>query len=180
MDFFTKNKLLFWCVIILAILNIATLGSFWFTAPGQGRNRPAEKAPDGGKLMKERLDLTDEQAERFERIRTEHFARTRPLQDAMHRIRLDLLHEIFQPQPDEAVIQKLQTELQNKHGQFETNLFAHFRELKNACKPEQIKELKIMLRELIDSTRPRAAGQKMPPPGQGPRPGPGHRHPPPP
>ena len=175
MDYFTKNKMLFWCVIILVLINIVTLASFWMGGPSFRHLLRAKESPDGGKIMAERLQLSDEQTEQFQQIRNKHFMRTRPLQNDAHKIRLDLLDEIFSSEPNQTKIQSLFTELENKQSQFDKLLFEHFQELKNACDSEkQVEELKIMLRDLIESTRPRdpryqplenfRPGHRLPPP----------------
>lgn len=155
MDFFTKNKMLFWCVVILVLLNIVTLGSFWLGKPHRAPLAGPGGQQDGQKIMAERLGLSEEQAEQVERIRNEHFMRTRPLQDDMHKIRLDLLNEIFKDEPDEVKIQEMFSEIGDKQVRFEKNLYRHFQELKEVCSPQQMQELKMMLRDLIERTRPR-------------------------
>jgi Spy/CpxP family protein refolding chaperone len=167
MNYFTKNKMLFWCVVALAILNVATLTSFWMGRPDAGL--------DGQKIMQEKLAISDEQVQQFEQIRNEHFMRTRPLQDDAHKIRLDLLNETLASEPNQARIKNLFTELENKQSQFEKNLFSHFQELKEACNEQQTEELKKMLRDLIESTRPR--GPRHRPPGSAGDLGPNHRLP---
>jgi Spy/CpxP family protein refolding chaperone len=173
MDFFTKNKMLFWCVMILVVLNVVTLASFWLKKPHPARPAGVGGQPNGQGVMEEQLGLSPEQARTIEQLREEHFMRTRPLQEQRHRIRLHLLDEVFAPQPDEALIEELVAELGAKESEFERNLYMHFQELKDVCTPDQIKELKIMLRDLIERTRPRD-----PQGARGGRP-PGHRPPPP-
>jgi len=168
MDYFTKNKMLFWLVTLLVLLNAATLASLWHRKPPMLPAR-SYKTPNSQDIMKERLRLSDEQALRFEQIREEHFMRTRPLQEDMHKIRLDLLDAILAPEPNQAKTQNLLTELGNKTSQFEENLYKHFQELKNACNESQAKELKFMLTDLIESTRPRSP-RHGPPPEHGPGP----------
>lgn len=155
MDFFTKNKMLFWCVIILIVLNAVTLTTFWMKNPLLEPHKSGPAATDGLTLMAERLQLSPEQTQQIKRIRDEHFMRTRPIQDDMHKIRLDLLHEIFAPEPDEELIQTWFTELGENQTRFEKNLYRHFQELKDVCTAEQMQELQIMLRDLIERTRPR-------------------------
>jgi len=154
MDFFTKNKMLFWCVIVLVVLNAVTLISFWMGKPAAPLAKHPGSGRDGQKIMKERLQLSDEQARQFKQIRNEHFMRTHPLQGDMHKIKLDLLDEIFSPESDEVKIQELFAELEDVQSQFERNLFKHFQELKGACNAQQTEELKDMLIALIERTRP--------------------------
>jgi hypothetical protein len=154
MDYFTKNKLLFWCVIILIAVNAVTLTSFWLRKPPFPPPGGHDVRLDGQKIMEEQLQLSDEQSRLFEKIRNEHFRRTRPLQDDAHKIRLDILDEIFASEPDQTRIQNLLAELSDKQNQFEKYLFAHFQELKKACDEGQAKELKAMLIDLMGKNRP--------------------------
>lgn len=147
--------MLFWCVMVLVVLNVATLGSFWLLKPPRPSPKGIQERPDGQRIMEEQLRLSPEQADDFERIREQHFMRTRPLQDKMHRIRLDVLDEIFAPEPDDNKILEMLAELGNLQYQFEDNLYEHFRELKMTCTEQQAEDLKIMLRDLIERTRPR-------------------------
>ena len=36
MDFFAKNRMLFWLIVILVLLNVVTLTSFWLRKPPAG------------------------------------------------------------------------------------------------------------------------------------------------
>ncbi len=159
MDYFTKNKMLFWCVIVLVIVNIITLTTFWMQKPHTPPVHKQGSKQDGQALMAQRLGLTDEQAGQIAEIRADHFSRTKPLQDEMHQIRLELLDEIFADQPDPERINELLETLKNQLGEFEANLCDHFQQLKDVCTQEQVDELKTMLRDLIESTRPRPQGQ---------------------
>lgn len=163
MNYFTKNKMLFWCVVVLIILNAVTLTSVWFgKTPVHPSSTPQTQT--GGQLMAQRLQLSDDQQLLFDQIRSEHFERTRPLQQRAHELRLRLLDELFSPQPDEAKIRQMQAELQQTLGLFEENLYRHFDELKNACQPQQTEALRLMLIDLIERTRPRDPHQRRPGP----------------
>lgn len=155
MDYFTKNKMLFWCIIILVILNVVTMASFWLKRPpfGPGGRPGGERS--GHRIMGDQLHLSAEQIQQFAEIRNKHFSQIRPLQEQSHQLRLDLLDEIFTVNPDQAKINELLTELGDKQSQFEMNLFNHFQELKTACNQQQTEALKTMLINLIESTRPR-------------------------
>jgi Spy/CpxP family protein refolding chaperone len=155
MDFFTKNRMLFWCVGVLVLLNVVTLGLFWLGRPPLGPPGGPGGRPDSQRIMEEQLQLSDEQARQFELIRDEHFRRTVPLQDDMHQIRLDLLDEVFAAEPNDAAIRELTAQIGRRQGQFERELFVHFRELKAACDDRQMAELREMLADIIESTRPR-------------------------
>ena len=172
MDFFTKNRVLVWCVGVLVLLNMVTLGLFWLGRPPLGLPGGPGERLGGQHIMEEQLQLSDEQARQFEQIRAKHFQRTIPLQDQMHRIRLDLLDEVFAAEPNDATIQDLTVQIGQRQTRFERDLFVHFRELKAACDDRQIAELRGMLVDIIESTRPR--DPRGEPPGPDGSPGPKH------
>ena len=176
MDFFTKEKMLFWCVVILMLLNAATLSSFWLRRPPMG----LEGAPVGGRIMEEQLQLSAAQTRQFEQIRDKHFLQTDPLQQEMHEIRMALLEEIFAAEPNETMIATLCEEIGQTQCQFDRELFHHFSELKNTCKDQQVTKLKHLLTnlltELLENRRLPDPKQPHPRPVRGPEPG----HPPPP
>ncbi|MCF7955963.1 MAG: periplasmic heavy metal sensor [Phycisphaerae bacterium] len=181
MDYFTKNKVLFWCVIVLILLNMASLGSFWIKKRPHG----PPPMPGGQKVMEERLDLSDQQVQQFEQIRDDHFSQTIPLQEEMHKLRLELLEEIFVTTPEEAKIQEILKKLEQRSGQFEVSLLQHFQQLKNVCDQKQTEALKLMLADIIERGRPRDPRRHLPRPSGdfryesggdfGPHPGPPHR-----
>ena len=177
MDFFTKNRMLPWCVGVLVLLNVVTLASFWLRRPPFPPPGPGGK-PGGQRIMEEQLQLTDEQARQFEQIRDEHFLRTIPLGDEIHEIRLDLLDEVFAADPNETTIQDLTAEISQRQCQFERQLFRHFRELRNVCTDQQASELRHLLVGLLE--RARSGGLERPPQGPERGPGPGHPGPRPP
>lgn len=185
MDYFTKNKVLFWCVIVLILLNMASLGSFWMKKPPLGPPSGLPPMPGGQKVMEERLGLSDQQVQQFEQIRNDHFTETIPLQEEMHKLRLELLEEIFVTTPEEAKIQEILKTLEQKSGQFEAGLLQHFQQLKNVCDQQQTEALKLMLADIIERGRPRDPRRHPPGPSGdfrsesggnlGPHSGPPHR-----
>lgn len=154
MIYFTKNKILFWCVVVLIVLNTVTIGSFWLKRPSMGA-LGGRRSPGGQQVMVERLGLSDPQVLQLEQARATHFELTIPLQDEMHQLRLALLDEVFASDPDEEKIQTMLTTLEQQSGQFEGYLVKHFQELKEMCSSQQAETLKLMFVDLIERSRPR-------------------------
>lgn len=154
MDYFTKNKIVFWAVVVLIVLNVLILSTIWF---GRGKRRPpagpGPGAPDGMRIMEETLGLSREQAEVFEQIRERHFERTRFLNDRRHKMRIDIVDELFVDKPDAEKIERLLSELKEVQGEFDVTLFRHFEELRDQCTLEQKRELKSMFIHLLEATR---------------------------
>ena len=175
MDYLTKNKMLFWCVIVLVVLNAVTLGSFWWGRPRPEGPRGRGAHGEGQRILKDKLQLSEEQADQFEQIRQEHFARTKPMQEEMQRVRLELLDQVFASEREDGKTEELLAQLGGKQVEFERQLLRHFQELAEACTADQVAALKEMLTNLVGPSGPQRPGHG---PGRGtgtgPGPGPGH------
>ena len=84
--------------------------------------------------------------------------------------------ELFAAEPDLARIEADIAELGQLQAEFETGLYDHFQQLKEICDPQQAEELRFMLINLIERTRPRGPQHHRRGPDGGF--GPGHRPPP--
>ena len=187
MDYIMKHKMLFWLIALLVILNLATIGTMWFGRPphpGHMMQPPAEgqmpRPHRGMNLMKEHLQLSDQQAEKFNELREEHFERTRAVNDAAGKLRFEILDEIFSDQFSQEKVDKMLAELKELQGNFDSLLFKHFAELRDQCDPEQKEILKDMFTDLLRSTQRGGPGQQAPgmrPGMQGPGMAPGMHHP---
>jgi hypothetical protein len=175
MDYFTKNKIAFWSVMVLIVLNVLMLSTVWF---GRRRGRPPgghrQEALGGMKILEETLGLSPDQVEAFERIRKGHFERTRHVNDRRHKIRIDIVNELFVEKPDSEKIERMLSELKDVQGEFNNGLFRHFEELRDQCTDDQKQELKSMFIHLLEATRPGEQGPQghRPPMDPMSRPGP--------
>ena len=181
MDYFTKNKLVFWIVIVLIVLNVLLLSTVWIGhAKRPPRGGPGRGALGGMRIMEDVLGLNREQVEAFEQIRKQHFERTRLLNERRLAVRIDLVNELFVAEPDREKINRLLSELKGVQGEFDQKLFQHFGELRDQCTDEQKSELKSMLIGLLETTTRREWGPQEGPPKDRPSgPGPPLGHGPP-
>jgi Spy/CpxP family protein refolding chaperone len=165
MDLFSKNKLLFWAVIILAILNIILLSMFWhynicgpkhyFLPP------PPNQAPErfhAKEFFRHELNLDDKQMQQFRDMMDTHFKKTGEIMEQIHSQRKTLLDEVFSQKADKDKINKIADEIGRLHTDLEKANTEHFEALKTLIKPEQFEKLKGILDEVMMNQRPMREG----------------------
>jgi len=152
MDFITKNKLAFWAIVILIILNITTLSLVLLRG---GPPRPEERfmrgpedapPPDALMFLEKELNFSREQAEQLKLLRETHFKGSKELLDSIHLLKKEILSELRNEISDPEKIKSPASEIGKLQTEFELMIFNHFAEIKNVCDKEQ----KIKFANLID------------------------------
>ncbi len=189
MNYFSTQRLTIWSIIILVLLNIFTMATFWFfqfrqpqTTPQGGQSEQAGQSRQSRQLrqpgqpgnvrnfLQEELDLTDEQARQFEELRQQHFEQSKVIADANQQLKRALMEEVFAAVPDTAKMQELAGEIGAKQTEIETLRFNHFLELKALCQPEQLEKFQALFYEILPPTNPPQPG-RQPQAGRPPQPG---------
>jgi hypothetical protein len=168
MDIFTKNKLIIWAVIILAVLNLVLLSTLWFfKSPAPLPPPPPPKDKSGGVMMflERELGLNEDQRDRFRQLRHKHFETTRKFRNNIDSLKREILKEAFKYTPDSNYVNTLISQIAAKEKEVENEIFTHFLNLKNACNDEQ----KIKFESLVNEYF-----KKNPPPEQKPHGKPDH------
>jgi len=152
MDYFSKNKISLWIIVILVLLNLFTLSTIWYNQFHNPVRHPREDVRNrrhGAKVLEQNLNLTAEQSKIFEDIRQRHFARMKPLHREIFSIRQELMDEVSKTEPDTARIRELTRLIGEKETERERSIIQHFRELRSVCTPEQREKFEILLRKLM-------------------------------
>jgi Spy/CpxP family protein refolding chaperone len=152
MDYFSKNKITVWIIVILVLLNLFTLSTIWFNqfrVPERPPRQDVGHRRQGLKVLEHKLNLSDEQIQVFAEIRQRHFEKIRPLQKEIFSCRQELMNELYKSTPDTGRISTLARRIGEKEILRERAIFEHFMEMKSACNPEQKEKFEILLRELM-------------------------------
>ena len=159
MDFFTKNKFSFWIIVLLVMLNILTLTVLWVQKfrplPPPGSDHPMEMNRPGNvqHFLKRELHLSDQQAHKMEKFRQQHFLKSRKVRRNIHRLKKQIMDELFQSSVDSLKINKLAFEIGNRQAELETLLFYHFMDLKSICEPGQEPKLKRLFIDIVEKMK---------------------------
>ncbi|MGG9962566.1 Spy/CpxP family protein refolding chaperone [Ferruginibacter sp. SUN106] len=190
MNFFTNNRLLSVITLLLLTANIATLGYLWTHKNNAGGNiQPPPPTGQVFEFVTKELQLDSAQQLSYKKLREEHQAGQRPLQDSIRKAKDEFFELLKQPAPVEALVQQQSSKVAAAEQQLELFTFRHFQKLRAICTATQQKKfddiIQDVLRRMAPAKRPQGPpppgirGGMPPPPGEGPGPG-GEGMPPPP
>ncbi len=157
MNYFTQKRMFIAAIIILALLNVASLVTIWTIV---GRFHDNERTT--GRMIRnfkdrehfkaivaEELQLNPEQREHF-RIANEQFReRSRSILRPYHASKRAMLEELSKPFPDTSLIRSLTDSLGLRQSQLELATAGYFMELKGFCTPEQRKRFPELFHKMM-------------------------------
>ncbi len=146
----TKNKILIWIIIILAVTNISTVGTIiyhnYFPEKIENCNDNDTnkiKVPDTqlGRFFRDELNLTYEQHQKFRIYRQNFHYKASNITNKMQKLRNDMLNELKKENSDTVYLHKLAKDLGTLHTELKHLTFEYYLEMKNECNDEQKEKL---------------------------------------
>jgi len=133
MNYFSQYKWMWWTIILLVALNIASIAFFIF-----GRHTENKRREYGMRhFMENELKLTDNQKKLFESEKNIHFQLVLPIFDSMRIERVTVSKAIFSNTTDSTAVMLHVNKLSNLQAQLEWLTFKHFCRLKDILTPDQ-------------------------------------------
>jgi len=155
----SKTKLLSIAVTGLLLLNLGTLGIFFFNKPSRPHH-PGEGPRGEGpkKIIIERLHFDEAQQKEYEILVNDHKSKMFALNDASRALH-DALYNLLiaETSIDDAQANKLIAEIADNQKALDELNFDHFRKIKMLCKGSQIDDFNKLvgdLGELFSGRRP--------------------------
>lgn len=164
MDYFTKKRLAIWGVVLLVIMNLASLATVWYQQhhppeflrqPGPRLQDPAQQINQVNAFLRHELQLSDTQAQQFADMQRQHFNRVKAEHDAIRNLRQELFNQLSSSPPDTVKVEKLATAIGDRHRELEILTFQHLIDLKKLCTAKQQQKLNSLFRELLRVMEPR-------------------------
>ena len=184
MDLLSRNRVLTAGIVVLAVLNIAVLGTLWWQNARLPLPRPGvyPGAASPRELMERRLGLSEAQRARFEEMRLRYRGEAEPIERNIWSVRRRLYESLRGGAPPDSLVVRATDELGRLEAQMQRATFRHFEELRALCDSLQRPNLDMLLSDLFEreSGGPppggppgmmQGPGGEVPPP---PRPGNGH------
>jgi hypothetical protein len=150
-----KHKLMVWGLVILAVMNVSTLGTILFhtlQTKQQEKNRllrqpliEVNTENFSGRFFRDKLNLDNEQMMRFREFNHEFRPLAFELTQNLSKLRGEMLNEMEQPKPDTALLNKLAKEIGNTHAELKIISYQYYLNIKSLCNPDQ----QIILKELF-------------------------------
>lgn len=131
-------------MIFLAVLNVALLVFIWL-----GHNRLAQKPRQGGmRVLEERLQLNEEQKQRLNQLRDEHFKNMEGLRVASQAARKEL-HSLWAETNASDKVTELSQRIGTIHAAIEKANYNHFAQIRAICSPEQQKIFDGLIQDVL-------------------------------
>jgi periplasmic protein CpxP/Spy len=141
MNFFSKNKILFWIMVVLIVVNVATITTFLVYVT----NKPvAPENPSAGKAgaaLQSELSLTPAQNERVTAILDSFRNATGPIADSARANRIGLLDELAKDNPDSFLLNRYAERISFYQSAMQKSSIRRYLQLKGLCSPEQCRRL---------------------------------------
>ncbi|HHP7241410.1 MAG TPA: Spy/CpxP family protein refolding chaperone [Cyclobacteriaceae bacterium] len=156
MSYFNRNRILIIIIIILVIVNVISLATVWiqFKRPFlnrdfHGRGRFIER------VLKNRLNFTDEQFNNFDKLRNKHHKETGRILEEIHREKKVLMEKTKSAQLDEDAINRQVQKLAELHTQHELSNFHHLKQVRELCSESQKVEFDRMVDRIFNHAHPK-------------------------
>ncbi len=158
MNLIVKNRLIFWVLIILVVINISALTSFFlFTkSPAPAACCPPEEQQC--MAFRDELKLTDAQTVQVNAINKVYAASAGPAAAEIKATRAAILTEMENEVPDTLKLNVLTDQLALLQMKIQKENIKQYSELKRVCTPEQVQRLSGLYRDLYGC--PMQNGQK--------------------
>ena len=182
---FTNNPLLSILILLLITANVVTLTLLWIhnkNDKGRREMPPPPQGPGGQvfEFVTNELKLDSTQQLSYKKLRDEHQAAQKPLQDSIRKSKDDLFSLLSQANAADADIQTASKKTAEFEQQLDLLTFHHFQKLRAICTAGQQKRFDEIIKDVLRRMAP--PRRQGPPPGregEGPG-GPEGRRPPPP
>ena len=148
MESIYKNRLLFWILIFLVVVNLSALATYFLfpQKPDVVACNNDNMAP--GCALHAELNLTDDQIRLVDRINSDYQEVSQPISEKIKNARADILDELASNMPDTLNINQLSLEISKLQSQLHRENINHYLELKKVCNPDQAMRLSNLYRDL--------------------------------
>ena len=150
MNYFNKNRLVFWIMILVILINISAFTTFYIFYKTDKAAAAADTVCCSGtcRVLNEKLGLSSEQTARVSVINRQFREKTEPIVGDIKETRVAMLDELSLEKPDTAKL----TAYTEKIGELQKTLqkaaIEQFSQLKQVCTAEQCRKLSSIYSEV--------------------------------
>ena len=148
MTIFNNNRIVFWILIFLIVVNIATFTTFFiYTRKTATEPTPVSRSGKGYALRQE-LSLKPDQSLKVNAINENYKASSEPIVLAIREKKADLLAELSKDETDTNLVVKLADDIVIEQKKLQMANVKQFLDLKKVCTPEQTQKLSQIYSEM--------------------------------
>jgi Spy/CpxP family protein refolding chaperone len=159
MNFFNKNRLVFWLLLFLVVINISALVTFILFYSGQKKQQSENTGARSFQVFQKELSLTPIQSGKVCSINAQYRTVSEPISSALKAKRSELLEELSMEKPDTLLLKKYAEEIGNLQKELQIVSIRQYLDLKEVCDSCQCQKLSSFYFQLY--------GSKGPGPGMG-------------
>jgi hypothetical protein len=154
MNYFSKIKIGTWIVIILTIVNLASLATIFYKTScnleddRKLENRRPQKPKEGGFHWKQ-LNLTPEQETKFKAMGKIYFDSVRVIYHLRDSLAIQIANELKKDKPNIATMYEYSSEMGENYARSKRLTIDHLIDLKKQCRADQVHKLDSMYHFLL-------------------------------
>ena len=170
---FSNNRWLSVVTLLLLTANIVTLALLWTHKSNDKDNEQVRPPQPGGQVFEfltHELKLDSAQQETYKKLRDEHRAGQKEIQDSIRKAKDNFFALLQQPNVSDSMIHVFSRRAVEADQKLDEYTFRHFQKLRAICNAEQQKKFDNIIQ---DALRRMAPPKRQGPPPQGMRPGEG-------
>ncbi len=148
MNFFSKNKIVFWLLVFLVVINLSALVTFLILFSQNTTASKQQLRENCGMSFKKELSLSRSQSEKVDVILADYRSSTEPVATNIRNYRSQLLEELAKDKPDTNLISSSVEEICLLQEQMQKASVTQYMALKEICSPDQCQRLSALYSEL--------------------------------
>ena len=148
MNFFHKNRLIFWVLIILVVINISALASFFIFTQKKAPAPCCSPEEQQCVAFRDELNLSAEQTIKVTEINGSYKKSAEPISKAIKETRAAILTELDKEGPDTMQLNILTNQLSLLQLKIQRENIKQYTKLKRVCTPLQAQRLSALYRDL--------------------------------
>lgn len=155
MDIFSKSKYQARIIIILLAINVFTIVFWGIQLKASDEDaKPRRDAKDAMLILKNKLNLTAQQEEKFSLIREDFFKKEQALSSLIKQQRDSMNAIMFNEKTDLQLVKDIAKRVSDNNYKMEIYRVEQSQQLKEICTPEQLKKFEELVREIKDYFKP--------------------------
>jgi len=141
MNALSKNRILFWILIFLVLVNISVLAGYFVVFRNSANKAIPETTAKPGWALQKELSLTPDQIDKVQAINHEYKTSSEPIILNIQKTKAKLLDELAKENTDTLLMTKLAEDVNLEQKKLQMANIHQFLDLKKVCSPEQTKKL---------------------------------------
>src|SRR5882757_3490188 len=153
MSIMKNNKWLGIATMVLLLANIVTLTLLWVNKSKSSTTMP----PPQGQVFQfvtEQLQLTQQQQDEYKKLRDEHQAMQRQVQDSIHNAKDAFFSLLQQPNVSEEILNAAAKKCSELDEQMDLVTFKHFQKVRAICNADQQKKFDAIIKDVLHRMAP--------------------------